>query len=178
MVGSRLKTSMARKFRADRRGGVAIEFAIVSIPFFLLIFAILETALVFFMGQLLDTAVSHAARQIRTGQANVQAWNLESFRAAVCDQTLGLFSCPDIYLRVEVFPNFGDIAFSAPLDEEDEFEDDGSFSTSAPSDIVVVTAYYQWPVIVDFFGHSMATLANGRRLMTATSIFQNEPFPG
>src|SRR5216684_501290 len=61
-----------RRFVRRKDGSVAVEFAMVAAPFFALLFAIMETAIVFFAGQALETAVGDSARLIMTGQANFQ----------------------------------------------------------------------------------------------------------
>ncbi|RYE39513.1 MAG: pilus assembly protein, partial [Hyphomicrobiales bacterium] len=58
----------AGQFGRDDRGVTIIEFGILALPFFTIIAAILETSLVFFAGQILDSAVQDAGRLIRTGQ--------------------------------------------------------------------------------------------------------------
>ena len=58
-----------RRFARRKDGSVAIEFGMVAAPFFALLFAIMETAIVFFAGQALETAVADSARLIMTGQA-------------------------------------------------------------------------------------------------------------
>src|SRR6185503_13859041 len=45
-------------FARRQDGAAAVEFGFVALPFFALLFAILETALVFFAGQSLEAAVS------------------------------------------------------------------------------------------------------------------------
>ena len=40
-----------RRFRRDRRGSAAVEFALIATPFFALLFAIIETSIVFFAGR-------------------------------------------------------------------------------------------------------------------------------
>ena len=52
----------------DESGVSAIEFAILAIPFFLLVFAILETFVAFGAEQLLNYGVDTLGRQLRTGQ--------------------------------------------------------------------------------------------------------------
>ena len=47
-----------RRFRKDKKGAAAIEFAFVAIPFFALMFAIVETAMAFFFNQILETATA------------------------------------------------------------------------------------------------------------------------
>ena len=47
--------NVLRRFRRNRRGSAAVEFALVAPLFFALLFAIIETAIVFFAGQVLET---------------------------------------------------------------------------------------------------------------------------
>ena len=49
---------IARRFVHRQDGAAAIEFALVAAPFLALTFAILETAMVFFAGQTLETAAA------------------------------------------------------------------------------------------------------------------------
>jgi Flp pilus assembly protein TadG len=56
-----------RQFRRNRGGSAAVEFALVAPMFFALLFAIIETALVFFAGQVLETVNQNSARMIMTG---------------------------------------------------------------------------------------------------------------
>ena len=60
---------IARRFARQQDGAAAVEFALVAAPFLALIFAILETAFVFFAGQTLEAAAANSARLIMTGQA-------------------------------------------------------------------------------------------------------------
>ena len=60
------------RFRRDRQGSAAIEFAFVGIPFLMMMFAIVETALMFFATQVLETATADSARLIMTGQAQIE----------------------------------------------------------------------------------------------------------
>ena len=55
---SRLKTvRVARRFVRQQSGVAAVEFGMIAAPFLALIFAILETSVIFFAGQALETAV-------------------------------------------------------------------------------------------------------------------------
>ncbi len=51
-----------RRFGRNRHGSAAVEFAIVAPIFFALIFAIIEKAIVFFAGQVLESAVQDSVR--------------------------------------------------------------------------------------------------------------------
>ena len=63
------KTNILRRFRRNRRGSAAVEFALVAPIFFAVLFAIIELALVFFASQILETVTQDSARLIMTGQA-------------------------------------------------------------------------------------------------------------
>ena len=112
LVPSRL----ALRFIRQQDGSVAVEFSLVAIPFLGLTFAILETALVFFAGQTLETAVTDSARLIMTGQAQDKSWTKEDFKAEVCSRIHGLFDClGGIYVDVKTFDNFASINNDLPL---------------------------------------------------------------
>src|ERR1700693_2245277 len=65
---------MLSRFRRNRRGSTAVEVALVAPVFFALLFAILETAIVFFADQVLETMTQNSARMIMTGQAQTAAY--------------------------------------------------------------------------------------------------------
>ena len=60
--------NVSRRFRRNRRGSSAVEFALVAPVFFALLFAIIETVIVFFAGQVLETGVRDAGRQLYNHQ--------------------------------------------------------------------------------------------------------------
>ncbi len=91
---SRLKTvRLARRFVRQQSGIAAVEFGMVAAPFLALIFAILETSVIFFAGQALETAVADSGRLIMTGQAQTQGFDQNAFKNAVCAKIFGLFDC-------------------------------------------------------------------------------------
>src|SRR5437763_15098728 len=77
----RMKT--VRRFASREDGAAAVEFGIVAAPFLALMFAIMETALVFFAGKTLETAVADSARLIMTAQAQCQRFTAAQFKTSV-----------------------------------------------------------------------------------------------
>src|ERR1035437_1140141 len=75
-----LPARAACRFARHQDGTAAIEFALVAVPFLALLFAILETALVFFAGQTLETAASDSGRLIMTGQAQTAGYTQGAFK--------------------------------------------------------------------------------------------------
>src|ERR1700690_1807777 len=89
-----LPARAARRFVRHQDGAAAVEFALVALPFLALLFAILETALVFFAGQTLEAAAANSARLIMTGQAQSAGYAQADFKTAVCANLAGgLFDC-------------------------------------------------------------------------------------
>src|SRR3954449_1957513 len=86
------KTAL-RRFRRNRRGSAAVEFALVAPIFFALLFAIIETAMVFFAGQVLETATQDTARLIMTFQAQNQSMTQQQFKDSLCSRITSLFNC-------------------------------------------------------------------------------------
>ena len=42
--------------------------------------------------------------------------------------------------------------------------------------VVLVEAYYKWPVILNFGGFSLQNQPDGTRLLSGVRLFRNEPF--
>src|SRR6476620_11292241 len=144
-----LPSRLVRRFVRQQDGSAAVEFSMVAIPFLGLTFAILETALVFFAGQTLETAVTDSARLIMTGQAQDKAWTKDDFKTEVCSRIHGLFDCTGgVYVDVKTFDNFASINNDLPVTDGKIDESKLNFSPGAPGQIEVVTLYYQWPVYV------------------------------
>jgi Flp pilus assembly protein TadG len=160
-------------------GAAAVEFAIVAAPFLALVFAIIETAVVFFAGQTLETAIADASRLILTGQAQQQNFDGQAFKQAVCQRIFGLFDCQNgIKVDVRKYSSFGGGDLSKPLDAQGNLQGNfgNNYQPGGPGEIVIVRAIYEWPVYVQLLGFNLADMNNGKRLIMATAAFRNEPY--
>lgn len=101
----RHRPGAARRLARDEGGATAIEFALLAVPFFGLIAAILQTAMVFLAAQLLDTAVYDASRLIQTGQAQALSYTHTKFRDRICTGLYGIFDCSQLKLKVTTWPS-------------------------------------------------------------------------
>ena len=170
-------TRAMRRFARQQDGSTAVEFGLVAAPFLALVFAIIETAIVFFSGQALETAVADSARLIMTGQAQTQGLSQSAFKDAVCAKIFGLFDCQNgVYVDVKTFASFGNVTMQSPIDAGGNFVNDFTYNPGGPGDIVVVRLFYQWPVYVALLGFDLQNMAGGKRLLIATAAFRNEPY--
>jgi len=168
-----------RRFARHQRGAVAVEFGLILLPFLALMFGIMETALVFFADQTLETAVADSARLIMTGQAQTQNLNATTFKNAVCARIYGLFDCQaGVYVNVQTYSSFGSITYTPPLDNNGNLQTSNFvYQPGGPGDIVVVQLFYQWPIYVSLMNlNKLANMSGNYRLLVATAAFRNEPY--
>ena len=177
---TRKLVGFVRLFARAQDGATAVEFAMVATPFLALLFAILETALVFFAGQTLEAAASNSARLIMTGQAQTASYSKDDFKTAVCNYLSGaMFDCTSgVYIDVKSYSNFAAINTAPPVTNGQLDTSNMAYTPGGPGDIVVVRLYYQWPITVSLLGDNLATLSGNKRLLIATSVFRNEPYGG
>lgn len=175
--GGRAVTRRIRRLLKRQDGNAAVEFGLVAAPFLALVFAILETAIVFFASQALETAVVDSARLIMTGQAQSQNFDAAAFKNAVCARIYGLFNCQSgVFVDVKTFTSFSNVTFSNPVDANGNFQNNFSYQPGGPGSIVVVRLFYQYPVYVSLLGLNLSNMSGGKRLLAATAAFRNEPY--
>lgn len=168
-----------RRFARKKDGSAAVEFSIVVFPFFGLLFAIIELALVFWAGQVLETAVSNTSRLVMTGQAQKQKFDQAQFKTELCNQVKGLFNCgAQMIIDVRTSTTFGGANLGKPTFKPDGTIDDTGFqyTPGGPSEIVVVRVMYEWPLILRTFGLDLADTPGGKRLLMSAAAFRNEPY--
>ena len=166
---------LQKRFFRDESGGSAVEFAMIAAPFLAILFAILETGLVFFAGQSMESAVEQASRMIRTGQA--AAFTQAGFKNIVCANILATFDCANgLKLDVRTYNDFASVDLSRPPVKNGKLQVNEQFNPGTGGDIVVVRAFYEWPTVINFFSFNLADLPGNKRLLSSTVAFRNEPF--
>jgi Flp pilus assembly protein TadG len=173
-TGSLQKT--LRRFRRNRRASAAVEFALVAPVFFALLFAIIETAILFFANQVLENITQNSARYIMTGQAQASAFTQSQFKTYVCGQIPALFTCGNVYVDVRSYPAFTSVTLPNQIDGAGNFINNMQYNPGGGSDMVVVRLFYQWPLFVTGLGYNIANISGSKRLLIATAAFRNEPF--
>jgi Flp pilus assembly protein TadG len=176
-LSGRLRTLLGSM--RDDRGVTLIEFALIMIPFFVIIFGILELGFVFWGTYELENATEDAARLIRTGQIKGNS-GAAAFKAQVCNRVAILTRCnEDLRLDVRSFRSFAEIQGSPaePLDRDGNLQNNFTFSPGGPRSIVLVSTFYRWPLINAITSFTLSNMAGGDRLLRASAAFRNEPFP-
>jgi Flp pilus assembly protein TadG len=168
----------ARRIVRAEDGSTTVEFALLVAPFLAILFAIIETSIVFFAGQTLETANSEAARLIMTGQAQSASYTQAQFKNAVCARIYALFNCQTgLYIDVKTYTSFSSVNNANPIDASGNLQTGNfGYTPGGPGDIVVVRLMYQWPVYVSLLGLNLSDLSGNKRLIMSTVAFRNEPY--
>jgi Flp pilus assembly protein TadG len=169
-----------RRFRRNRAGSAAVEFALVAPMFFALLFAILESGIMFFAGQVLETVTQDAARMILTGQAQTAGYTQTTFDSqVVCPSgslARVLFNCNNLAIDVRSYSAFSSVVMSSQIDGSGNFNNNMQYNPGGPGDIVVVRMFYPWQLFVTGLGYNVANMSGNQRLLYGTAAFKNEPY--
>ncbi|HEV7307309.1 TadE/TadG family type IV pilus assembly protein [Ensifer sp.] len=189
------KKGILSRFARNREGTSSIEFAILAVPFFLVVFASLETFAAFYGDQLLANATETMARKIRTGQITFDQkkatyMDQAKFRQAFCDEISVLLRCsateaaqPSLfYLDVRPVADLSKFPVAIPrkAGSNDIDVGDFKFAPGGPGSYNVLRAYYRWSVITDLVRPYITNLRTAGAsmpsdyLMVATATFRNE----
>jgi Flp pilus assembly protein TadG len=183
----------------DRDGAAALEFALLAVPFMLLIFATFETFFAFAGEQLMANAVETMARKIRTGeitfgQGKPTDVTEAEFRQLFCDEISILSMCSSteattpekLYLDVRTFTSFADMPREVPKLTADQFSDldtsDFAFSPGGANSKNFLRAYYRWQIMTDIMRPYITNIRPANKpiptdfLIVQTSTFENEDY--
>jgi Flp pilus assembly protein TadG len=175
---NRSRTASVRRRRGPNEGATAVEFAMVAGPLFLIIMASIELAMVFIVSTMLESAVSKASREIRTGQQQSGADVTEAaFETKICDSIVLMNGCTE-RLVVDVRRSGSFTTAGAPNPVSNKTFDDSqlTFDPGGPSEIILVRAFYKWPLFTPFLSQALAKLNGNTALIVSADTFRNEPF--
>ncbi len=170
-------------FKGDQDGATAIEFAMVSAPFFILVFMLIGFALYFFVMNSLDKGMDQTSRLVRTGQAQKTNMTVNDFKQGVCDSAGGWIKCNKVQVFVQKYPDWQSVSPQACLNS------DGSVVTNSASggdpiatysgtasDIVVVTTCYKWEFAQQIPYVKLGNMSDGSMMMQTATAFRTEPY--
>lgn len=137
------------RFRHDKRGNAAIEFALVFPIYLAMVLSLMSGALFYFTDDGLQNAVESASRKIRTGQAQKSAMTVEAFRKEICDEG-SFLNCDKLTVIIQKADDWTQITPESCIQPDETLtQSSGSaepisdFSGGA-GDVVLVTACYAW----------------------------------
>lgn len=167
---------LLRSLSKDRKGSAAIEFAILALPFFVVIFAIAEIAVMYFVDSGLDAALHKAVRSVRVGVASNGNWDSKKFKDVVCGELSFSFGCATkLKVRATVITNMASITKINPI-TGGSLAITEDFNLGVSGSYVLVQAYLPWNPTFKLYAVSSARLADGSYLLGSAELIKNEPF--
>jgi Flp pilus assembly protein TadG len=187
---NRRNRGLLRRLFKDKSGTSAIEFAILALPFMMVIFASLETFTAFTAEQLLANATETMARKVRTGEITATNTTKEDFRKAFCAEISIIMTCSateaktesKLFIDVRSFADFSKIPSAIPRKNGDLDTSGFQFLPGGPTKVTIVRAYYRWEVITDLVRPYITNLRPAGSstpkdyLMVATTAFRTEGY--
>ncbi|WP_462120951.1 TadE/TadG family type IV pilus assembly protein [Methylorubrum thiocyanatum] len=160
---------------------MAVEFAVVAMPFLILVAAIFECCLVC-LGQLtLDTAMDRATRAVFTGTFQEASDGTDPSERMQKDMCAGfvMFNCADLKVEVTTAASFAQSGARDPYDAEGKglAKDFGSrFDCPGGNDIVTVRAAATVSRFFPFLDLTRRPVGLDRQLIMSTAVFKAEPY--
>jgi Flp pilus assembly protein TadG len=178
-----------RQFAQRDNGAAAVEFAFVSLPFILLLLAIIQIVFTAWANQNLDEAVQQTVRRIYTGdfQASSKGSSASAIMTALKADLCGTqgsrvptaFSCSDVKIDVVLSSSFGAGSAPTPVDQNTGTWSTGfgsRYQCAPPASIVVVTVAVRQPVAFKVLNIGAISFSDGSRLLQSTVVIRTEPY--
>jgi Flp pilus assembly protein TadG len=167
-----------RGFRKDESGATAVEFALVAMPFFLMVIGAVELGLFFGSSSVLEGASAAASRSLRIGEVQQSENPQEVFEDKLCDNVGVMLKCDDLqYEVIHVESN----TFAGAEDYEPEFDDEGNlvpppFTTGNSNDVIIVRTFYKYKFLTPFIGRLITGADRDWAMLLSTSVIKAEPY--
>ncbi|MFV0281951.1 MAG: TadE/TadG family type IV pilus assembly protein [Rhodoblastus sp.] len=171
---TRTPRNVGAEFVEDARGATAVEFAIISIPFFMTLCAIFEAAFLLFNQSNLENATYEASRQLLTGQIQTSGQTgpqqLSDFSNLVCAKLWRNFDCSKVKVDVR-----SAASYSSSFDTTKTICNAGQaagYSPGSSGSVLVVRVCYPYPIYFNrFSGFNAPTVS-----LMATTVFKSENY--
>ena len=164
-----------------------MEFALVAMPFFMLLFATIQVAFTIWATQNLDYALDKTARSLFTGQFQLAnsgqpdpAVLLDRLKTNLCGSgiLLPVFDCQNIKLDVVLSSSYANVSVPSafdPITRNWTTSAGTLYSCPKPGVIVIVSAAAKFPGFFSFLT-SPQIFVDGSQLFQSTAVFRTEPY--
>jgi Flp pilus assembly protein TadG len=198
----RNSSGILKRFIRTENGATAIEFALLIIPFMVIVLATFETFIAFTGEQLVANATNELARKVRTGEITFNMgrstdMDRTQFRTEFCNRISILISCSateaatpaKLYIDLQKVSSFASIPKTVPLKSTNggkgqDLDTSGfAYSPGGASTINMMRVYYRWSILTDLVRPYISNIrpegqsSDSQFLIVATTAFQNENYP-
>ena len=184
------------KLFADENGTTAIEFAIVAIPFLMIVLGLLEISIMFVIDVNLDSATANFATLIRTGQVQAPGASASSSSGAVMDLSdaktkicnnipvVPLSICTSqLQIDVRTLSAFSAASGPTPISGSSFNTSNLCYYSGNAGNVVQITAYFMYQILNPILlpGFAMVQSYNGSTSgnyfpITTVQVFKSENY--
>lgn len=180
-----------RKIIRDNEGTTALEFAMITPVFMLIMMGIIEFSLVMFTQAIMESATGNTARTGKTGYSEGQLSREQQLINSVATRTSALLDPTKLTVSMRVYPSFDSVNDPEPYTDSNH---NGMYNSGEPytdvngngqwdndmasagagnaNDIVVYTVSYPWRIMTPILSNIMGTTYN----VSARAVVKNEPW--
>ena len=122
-----------------------------------------------------------AARTLRTGSLQTAGGSTAStFRDAICANMswMGTSCSTNLSVDVRTYAQFANPNAPNPLNNQTFNANALTYQPGTACSIVLVRAFYQWPLLTPFLLGGLQQVSGGKAVLTAASTFRVEPYGG
>jgi Flp pilus assembly protein TadG len=170
--------AFVRRLLGATRGATAVEFAMIGLPFFVILCSIFELGMMFMTSTTIEATTEAAARQIRTGQLQAGPNNSAAgFKTLICNgmSWISTSDCmANMSVSVQTYPSFSAMAVSPPITAGAIDPSKLTFNTGASCSIELVQVFYPYTLITPLLEPGLPNLGSNQRLLTTAMAFRNE----
>jgi len=161
-----------RRFKIERKGSTAIEFAFIIVPFLMLTLGTLEIALIHLSRSSMADAMEKSSRQIMTGSA--ACMSAQEFIDEVCTRlSFSNGTCSDnTKVVMEELTSYT----QNPSATDQDFDSiQNKFDNGRDESIMLLRAFHRWNVMFPLLDDALGG-GEGELVLVNTLAFRNEPF--
>ena len=163
---------LLRRFKSERKGSTAIEFAFIIFPFLLLTLGTLEISLIHLSRSSMTDAIEKTSRQIMTGQAG--CLTPDQYINQLCGRLS--FSNGDCTQNTKVVvQELASFSGDPGADEQDFTAITSDIDNGRENSIMLLRTYHRWNVMFPLLDQALGG-GNGEIVIVSNLAFRNEPF--
>ncbi len=160
----------------DKDGTTAVEFAMIAFPFFFIIFATIETSLIFVSELALDHGVKRVQSRIETGELQKNKTSESEFRSLLCQDASFIIDCSKVVFDLKSYDDYASVPVATPLKNGDVDSTGFGYALPAADKIAALRVFYKYPMHVDFLRKLNTGMADGSQLLAEIATFRTEAF--
>lgn len=152
----------AKTVRKDEEGAAAVEFAMVALPFFALVIAVMEIGIFFFASRFLEDGVHNASRLALTRRLG-ETTSCGDFTQAIRNNIGVWFDNSKVVISVRALPSFDNAGTALTLTGP-------TCSMGTSGQTLLIEAQYPYPFVGFRFTPGGSRLGAGGMLTAATAL--------